>query len=170
MCDAAAYLSLAGKVQDAAGYLQRARDVGAAHGFFSVECKACIGLSNRAIEEGRHEEGVDLLGNALAASSLREDEDNTDMELRALAQLTDALLLTHAIDEVDPLVLRYREAAKAQSRRDGRVCFWELSSLYYSARLHEVGKPSTPRLPCFRQGRQRLPQVSPHPSEETCFR
>ena len=41
MCDTAGNLRFAGMVQEAAGYFQRARDVGAAHGFFSVEGKAC---------------------------------------------------------------------------------------------------------------------------------
>jgi tetratricopeptide (TPR) repeat protein len=138
MCDAAENLFDAGKVQEAAAYLQRARDVGAAHGFFSVECKACIGLGYVAIEEGRYEEGVDLLRNALAASSLRENENDTYMELQVLRQLTDALFRTHAIDEVEPLVLRYREAAMAESLKIGRVCFMELESLCTSARLLEV--------------------------------
>ena len=152
MCDAAEYLELAGKRQEAAGYYQRARDVGAAHGFFSVECTACIGLGTVAMTEGRHEEGVNLLRNALAAWSLREDEDDTYMELQVLAPLTDALFQTHEIDEVEPLVLRYQETAEAQSRKAGRLCYWELDSLYTSARLLEVGNPSTPRLPSFRQG------------------
>jgi hypothetical protein len=153
MCGAAECLFDAGKRQEAAGYFQRARDVGAAHGFFSVECKACRGLGIRAIGEGRHEEGVDLLRNALAASSLRENENDNIMELEVLAEFTDALFQTHAIDEVEPLVLRYREAAMAESQKIGRVCYWELSSLYTSARLHEVLNASFPPLPCFRQGK-----------------
>jgi hypothetical protein len=153
MCNAASHLRFAGKDTEAAAYFQRARDVGAAHGFFSVEGKACLGLGNRAIEEGRHAEGVDLLHNALAASSLREDENDRGMELEVLSEFTDALFLTHAIDEAEPLVLRYREAARAESQKIGRVCYWELESLYASARLLEVGNPSTPRLPSFRHGR-----------------
>jgi len=103
--------------------------------------------------EGRHEEGVDLLRNALAASSLREDEDDTYMEIEVLAQLTEALFRTRAIDEVEPLVLRYREAAEAESQELGRISYMELESLYASARLLEVGKLPTPRLPSFRHGR-----------------
>jgi len=144
MCGAADHLSFAGKVQEAAEYFQRARDVGAAHGFFSVECKACLGLGKLAMIESRHEEGVELLRNALAASSLRENENDTAMELYVLRHLTDALFQTHAIDEVEPLVLRFREAAEAQSRKFGRVCYMELQSLYASARLHEVGTPPHP--------------------------
>jgi hypothetical protein len=60
MCEAAENLVHVGKVQEAAAYFQRARDVGAAHGFFSVECKACRGLGRVAMDEGRHEEGADL--------------------------------------------------------------------------------------------------------------
>jgi hypothetical protein len=153
MCDAAEYLQVAGKDTEAAGYFQRARDVGAAHGFFSVECKACLGLGKGAMLQGRLEEGVDLLRNALAASSLREDEDDTRMELNVLSSLMDALFRTHKIDEAEPLVLRYREAAEAESQKIGHVCFWELESLYASARLLKVGNPSTPCLPSLRHGR-----------------
>jgi len=59
MCDAAEHLFTADKREQAATYFQRARDVGAAHGFFSVECSACLGLGYQAMMEGRHEEGVD---------------------------------------------------------------------------------------------------------------
>jgi len=170
MCDAAEYLVAAGKVQEAAGYFQRARDVGAAHGFFSVECKACLGLGYGAILEGRHEEGMDLLRNALAASSLREDEDDTSMELTVLRHLTDALFRTHEIDEVEPLVLRYREAAEAESQMMGGFSSRELESLYASARLHEVGNPSTPRLLSFRHGRWCLSEVPARPIECACSR
>ena len=41
-----------------------ARAIGAAHGFFSVECHACLGLGKLAIHTGRQEEGLDLLRNA----------------------------------------------------------------------------------------------------------
>ena len=49
-----------------ARYYNRARDVGAVHGFFSVECRSCQGLGRIATDEGRVEEGLDLLRNALA--------------------------------------------------------------------------------------------------------
>ena len=171
MCDAAAHILFdSGKQQQAATYFQRARDVGAAHGFFSLECRACLGLGTGAFLEGRVEEGVQLLWNALSASSLREVEDEAEMELQVLARLTDVLFRTHAIDEMEPLVLRFREVARAKSRRDGRVCYWELSSLYACARLDEVLNPFTPRRPCLHQGRQRLSQVPARPSEDTCSR
>ena len=48
---------------------QRARKLAEAHGFFSVECKACLGLGRLALrhQEDRTQEAVDLLKNALAA-------------------------------------------------------------------------------------------------------
>jgi len=52
---------------DASKHFERARAVGAAHGFFSVESRACLGLGNLATREGPTEEGADLLRNALAA-------------------------------------------------------------------------------------------------------
>ena len=69
MCDRADQLLNLERGQDAAVYYQRARDVGAAHGFFSVESRACLGLGLVGRGEER-EEGLDLLRNALAAVNL----------------------------------------------------------------------------------------------------
>jgi tetratricopeptide (TPR) repeat protein len=143
LCSLADFLISAGKRDQAAVYFQRARDLGAAHGFFSAECSACLGLGQMAMQEGRDEEGVELLRNALAAAPLNEGDDN-DFELVGLGGLTSALFQTHAIDEVEPLVPRYREAAKAESQRLGYLGFNELQSLYASARLHEVLCTCTP--------------------------
>ena len=71
--------------------------------------------------------------------------DDPAYERFALYALVEALLYTHKIDEVEPLVLRYREAAKAQSEKE-EVCFAEFMSLLFSARLHEVLCLCTPRL------------------------
>ena len=37
------HLDRVGKAEEAAKYYKKARDVGAAHGFFSVESGACLG-------------------------------------------------------------------------------------------------------------------------------
>ena len=84
-----------------------------------------------------------LLRNALVAAELNELDDPR-YELDALKSLISALFSTKLIDEVEPLVLRYREAAKAQSEKKG-VCFPEFNSLLYSAHLHEVLCSCTPR-------------------------
>jgi hypothetical protein len=100
MCALAERLRAAGKRQEASLYYQKARKVGEAHGFFSVECWACLGLGQEKMEEGCNEEGLDLLRNALAASRLSE---NTGLgtELSVLHSLINALFLTEAIDEVE---------------------------------------------------------------------
>jgi hypothetical protein len=72
MCSLSNMLDLLERPSEAATWYQRARDVGAAHGFFSLECKACRGLGSAALNEGRHEEGLALLRNALAAAVLSE--------------------------------------------------------------------------------------------------
>jgi len=160
ICAIANYLKHTGKRQDAARYYQKARKVGEAHGLFSVECKACRGLGKLAVEEGRTEEGLDLMRNALAAVPLSEHEGTDKWELYVLNPLIGALFKTHAIDEVEPLVMRYRETAKAQSARGGRFCLEELNSLIISAQLHEVRasssrfvNPSTLLGTCIHQGR-----------------
>ena len=71
-------------------------------------------------------------------------------ELDVLLVLAGALFVTGAIDEVEPapprvfcaLVLRFREAATAQSRRAAFLCNLELNS------LHEVLCIPTP-CPCL---------------------
>jgi len=143
MCSLSTMLRSLERKSEAATWYQRARDVGAAHGFFSLESRACSGLGLAAIDKGRHEEGVELLRNALVAAELNELDD-PQYELIALEALVRALLHTHAIEEVEPLVLRYREAAKAQSEKEG-LCFAECDSLLFSARLHEVLCLCTPR-------------------------
>ena len=42
------------------------------------------------------------------------------------------------IDEVELLVPRFREAVKAMSQRNGRLCAQEFQIPYFNARLHEV--------------------------------
>ena len=56
MCRLSDVLRFLKRNSEAATWNQRARDVGAAHGFFSLESKACQGLGMAAIEEGRHED------------------------------------------------------------------------------------------------------------------
>ena len=101
MCNLATFLSEAGKQQEASLYYQKARKVGEAHGFFSVECRACLGLGREKIVEGCNEEGQHLLRNALAASRLSENEGILSYQLPVLHELIDALFLTEAIDEVE---------------------------------------------------------------------
>jgi hypothetical protein len=71
MCSISVSLKFLGRKKDAAIYYQKARDVGAAHGFFSVESAACMGLGQDSVEEGREEEGLDLLRNALVHPELQ---------------------------------------------------------------------------------------------------
>jgi len=67
MCNLADRLMILGRVDDASKQFADARAVGETHGFFTVECLACAGLGGMAVAEGRLEEGLDLLRNALAA-------------------------------------------------------------------------------------------------------
>ena len=138
MCTLAAHFNKLGGRQVASNQYEMARAVGAAHGFFSVECTACEGLGRLAFDEGRHEEGVELLKNALVAARLGEDKDTSIKELSVLCYLIPALFRTNAVDELEPLVVRFREATHEESQRDKCLDCRELCSLHHSARLHEV--------------------------------
>ena len=131
------YLLLLGQQQEAEGYFQRVRKIAEAHGFFSAECDACLGLGRLAMAGGRDEEGVELLRNALVCVPLCEKED-TIQELSVLHTFVNALFHTQAIDEVEPLVARMFEVTKAASEQLGRLHLSEFHILYESARLHEV--------------------------------
>jgi hypothetical protein len=146
MCDIGGMLRVIDSTDAKASiWFQRARDVGAAHGFFTLESKACMGLGTAALREGRHEEGLALLRNSLVAAELSE-LDELHSQLEALHALIEALFSKPAIEEVEPLVAQYREVAKAQSERSlGVPCFAELDCHICSARLHEVLCISTPR-------------------------
>ena len=140
LCSVAEHLLYLGKRQEAAENFKRARRIAESHGFFSVECESCLGLGRLAMAEGRSEEGVEMLRNALVCAPLREGEDD-DMELNVLLNFTNALFLIDAIDEVEPLVARFRETAQAESgmmERTPELCFYDMHILYSSAHLHEV--------------------------------
>ena len=82
--------------------------------------------------------------------------DDPQYELEALKILIHALFRTNSIDELESLALRYREAVKAQSGKEG-FCFEELNSLLFSARLHEVLCLCTPRLGTLTTAQHLLP-------------
>jgi len=65
MCNAGEHLLRADKQEEAGSYFRRARGVAEAHGFFSVECRACKNLGKVAMLERRPEEGVEMLRHAL---------------------------------------------------------------------------------------------------------
>ena len=144
ICVVADHLRVLGTTQEAAGNFQRARKLGEAHGFFLLECESCFGLGNMARAEGRDDEGLVLLRHALVFALCEGDANG--IELRVLHAFTDALFQANAIDEVEPLVARFREVAQTVSDKQGRPCFGVFHSLYTSAQLHEVLCTCTPRV------------------------
>ena len=100
--------------------------------------------------------------------------DDPGYEVEALQSLVLVLFITSSIDEVEPLVLRYREAAKAKSEKEG-ICFADFNSLLCSARLSEVLGLCTPRLrPLLTAASllaarpSRISHRSHRPKEDTC--
>jgi len=72
-------------------YYSMARTVGAQHGFFALECRACLGLGQLAALDGRPEEALELLRNSLAAAPLTEDERGGTYEMVALDAMSTSL-------------------------------------------------------------------------------
>ena len=102
------------------------------------------------MREGRDEEGMALLRNALAALPLVEHDLGPALEILILKTLIDSLFkATDAVDQLEPLILRFQEAAKETSASQGRLCVAEFLSLIYTARLHEVRTSSSPVVPPF---------------------
>ena len=66
------------------------------------------------------------------------EEEDSIVELKVTNALFRALFSTNAIDEVEQLIPRFREAARAESLREGRHCYFEFRSIYYSALFYEV--------------------------------
>jgi tetratricopeptide (TPR) repeat protein len=73
-------------------YFQRARKVGEAHGFFRLESEACRGLGELFLKDGRLDEGMGLLRNAVAAAPLAEG-DTQYLEVVALNALLSSVLM-----------------------------------------------------------------------------
>ena len=144
MCRAADFVKVAGIPKEAAKYYQRARDVGVAHGFFSVERSACLGLGRLAMAEGRAEEGMELLRNALEAARLSEDEgeEALSQELDARSALIEALFTTNELEELEEMVSKFRLVAEATANLP--ISLDLVRSFYFGARLHEV--VSAPRV------------------------
>lgn len=122
--------------QEAADYFQLARQLCSKHRIISVYVEATISLGNMADEEGRPEEGVLLYRNAFLTAE--DANDDTAAVLAALSSYCDALATTGNFDKLEARVPRFREAAKEETRRIGRLSIEELRSMCVSARLHEV--------------------------------
>ncbi|KAJ1483782.1 hypothetical protein T484DRAFT_1949274 [Baffinella frigidus] len=130
------------KEKEAKRLYERARNLGEEHGFYSVESQACLGLGQLELQEGRKVEGLELLRNALAAGSLSEEADGVHEEGCVFPVLILALFAANAIDEIESLLPRFQAAAKAESRKMGRLRYGELEYVYITARLHEArGRP-----------------------------
>ena len=101
-----------------------------------------------------------MLQHALVAAGFSEG-DVSYTEVGAMIPLMDALFKTRAFDAVEPLLMRFRKAAKAETRKSGHLSLGEVHCLCVFARLHEVlcrcplcvESPFKLLHPCLLQGR-----------------
>jgi hypothetical protein len=129
---------------------QTARTLAEKHGFFLVEFNASLGLGRILCMEDTNEsvlEGLRLIRNAVAASTLTEEEDKEYFHLiTALHHLTDALLELNpdkidemqSIDELQSLVPRLKDAITVWTQRMKRFCHIQLTWHHLNARISEL--------------------------------
>jgi tetratricopeptide (TPR) repeat protein len=131
--DAAAALCVAGHCfynqEDAQGgetLFQRARDLGAQHGFYSTECTACLGLGRVALLQGRTQEAEHLFRVALSAVDFIEDIPNFPSTLLAKdvnIDLAMLLLTTDRFEDAGPSVQNLLDLSEAEPDPKNAVHF-----------------------------------------------
>ena len=116
MMIAARLLILIDKGAEAVRWMEEARNVGAAHGFYTMESQACNALGALAFDQGRREDGLGLMRNAIIAGKLNEFEDPAD-ELHAMNQIMEPLFKESEIDEITGMMSRYQELSLQKEKR-----------------------------------------------------
>ena len=90
------------------------------------------------------------------------------------AVVLQALFKTHGIEELEPLLVRFREAAQEESQKS-RLGYFGFQSVLFSARLHEVrpcmsaprvGTPALFSALAFHHSRSYMPHAPPRSGEE----
>ena len=117
MFHAGIYLTELKDAKGATRWFQRAREVGAQHGFYSAECEACVGLGLVEQMKGRRKEAEELFLHALTALDFVEDvADGYPAAARGNLerQIATFLLETDSYEAAGPLIQRLRELAEAQ--------------------------------------------------------
>lgn len=109
--------------EQAMEYFEKSRKVAETHGFFGIESRACRGIGALLIRQGRFDEGMDLLRNALAAAPLAE-VDCSSLEAAAIETLLLNILGmpwewdNTQLAEADTLTLRYCSVAEGMVREN----------------------------------------------------
>ena len=135
-------------------FFQRARKVGEIHGFIGLESVACRGLGELFLKDGRLDEGMGLLRNAVIAAPLAEG-DTQYLEVVALKTLLSSVLMYQPTwdddnqKEMKELALKYCVLSQLILSKDQDtpklLVFVLMSFLTQAQVLHRIGDASGAR-------------------------
>jgi hypothetical protein len=114
-------------------WFQRTRTVAGNHGLFTLESEACFGLGKLSVNDGRVDEGIDLIRNAYIAGNL---DDSVLHASQAVELLIELYIQTHKLDDAVSFIPEYEELAK-KSSYTVRVPA-ELEIMAFKARINQV--------------------------------
>ena len=133
LCYVADCYNLIGEYEKSNSHHKQARRIAEDHGFYSIECLSCRGHGQSLVDQGKVEEGLDLLRNAVIAGPLCEI-DADSYELSALDALVLALVNEGCMSEASHHVTRLCGLAmeKSQETIDIRLPI----GLFLKVRIH----------------------------------
>jgi tetratricopeptide (TPR) repeat protein len=137
ICSAADCIYDLGRFDDCIKLYSSARSIAEGNGFFTVECVSCKGLGLCYLQQGRVDEGFDLLRNAFATAPLCE-HSKLKLEFGTLDTLTHALYEYERFTEIEALLPQLKLVSKRISKEFNSLDLCELNYYILSAHIYEA--------------------------------
>ncbi|KAJ1474988.1 hypothetical protein T484DRAFT_3213394 [Baffinella frigidus] len=136
MCQIGQCFSNINDTPRAVPWFNKARALGAQHGFFSVECGACLGLGRVEKMEGRMPGAEELMQHAFSVLGFVEVEgEREQLECSVTRDLAELLLETERYEEAGPLIQRLFELAEADEDKEAGF-YRKVGALGFAVRFH----------------------------------